>query len=96
MDIKSKNRIKYLNLWKGEFAQKYQNRPRLYRAIAENEVFFDEDEHGLVITFYVQNDIQKHWIEVVVADDLIESFLNLSRVASIEFRVVSRDDLPCR
>ena len=72
------------------------DRPRLYRALVENEVFFDEDEHGLVITFYVHNETQKHWIEVVVADDLIERFLNLSGVTSIEFRVVSRDDLPCR
>ena len=95
MNIQNKNRIKYLNLWKGEFAEKYQERPRLYRALVENEVFFDEDDHGLVITFYVENDIQKHWINVVIADDLIERFLTLSGVASIEFRVISTDDLPC-
>lgn len=48
-----KNALKYLQLWKGEFAENYQNRPRLYRALLDNEVFFEEDEYGLVITFYV-------------------------------------------
>lgn len=90
-----KNALKYIQLWKGEFAENYQNRPRLYRALLDNEVFFEEDEYGLVITFYVQNDIQMHWIQVVIADDLIERFLTLSGVASIEFRVVPTDDFPC-
>ena len=90
-----KNVLKYLQLWKGEFAENYQNRPKLYRALLENEVFFKEDDFGLVITFYVKNDIQKHWIEAVVADDLIYRFLTLSGAKSIEFRVIPTDDLPC-
>ena len=93
MDIKS-IRIKYLNLWRGEFAENYKNRPRLYKALTENEVFFQEDNEVLTITFYVKNEIQQRWIEVVMFDDMAEKFLTLSGIKTLEFRVVPEDDLP--
>ena len=93
MDIKS-IRIKYLNLWRGEFAENYKNRPRLYKALTENEVFFQEDNEVLTITFYVKNEIQKLWIEVVMFDDMAEKFLILSGIKSLDLRIVPEDDLP--
>ena len=93
MDIKS-IRIKYLNLWRGEFAENYKNRPRLYKALTENEVFFQEDNEVLTITFYVKNEIQQRWIEVVMFDDMAEKFLILSGIKSLDFRIVPEDDLP--
>jgi hypothetical protein len=93
MDIKS-IRIKYLNLWRGEFAENYKNRPRLYKALTENEVFFQEDNEVLTITFYVKNEIQQHWIEVVMFDDMAEKFLTLSGIKSLDLRIVPEDDLP--
>ena len=91
----SKNaRIKYLNLWRGEFADNYKNRPRLYKALTENEVFFQEDNEVLTITFYVKNEIQQRWIEVVMFDDMAEKFLILSGIKSLDFRIVPEDDLP--
>ena len=93
MDIKS-IRIKYLNLWRGEFADNYKNRPRLYRALTENEVYFQEDSEVLTITFYVKNEIQQHWIEEVMFDDMAEKFLTLSCIKSLDLRIVSEDDLP--
>lgn len=93
MDIKS-IRIKYLNLWRGEFAENYKNRPRLYKALTENEVFFQEDNEVLTITFYVKNEIQQRWIEVVMFDDMAEKFLILSGIKSLDLRIVSEDDLP--
>jgi hypothetical protein len=93
MDIKS-IRIKYLNLWIGEFAENYKNRPRLYKALTENEVYFQEDNEVLTITFYVKNEIQKLWIEVVMFDDMAERFLTLSDIQSLDLRIVPEDDLP--
>lgn len=93
MDIKS-IRIKYLNLWRGEFAENYKNRPRLYKALTENEVFFQEDNEVLTITFYVKNEIQQRWIEVVMFDDMAEKFLILSGIKSLDLRIVPEDDLP--
>ena len=91
----SKNaRIKYLNLWKGEFADNYKNRPRLYKALTENEVFFQGDDEVLTITFYVKNEIQQHWIEVVIFDDMAQKFLRLSGIMSLDLRIVPEDDLP--
>ena len=93
MDIKS-IRIKYLNLWRGEFAENYKNRPRLYKALTENEVFFQEDNEVLTIAFYVKNEIQQRWIEVVMFDDMAEKFLILSGIKSLDLRIVPEDDLP--
>ena len=93
MNIKS-IRIKYLNLWRGEFAENYKNRPRLYKALTENEVFFQEDSEVITITFYVKNEIQQHWIEVIMFDDMAEKFLTLSGIKSLDLRIVSEDDLP--
>ena len=93
MDIKS-IRIKYLNLWRGEFAENYKNRPRLYKALTENEVFFQEDNEVLTITFYVKNEIQQRWIEVVMFDDMAEKFLILSGIKSLDLRIVPEDDFP--
>lgn len=93
MDIKS-IRIKYLNLWRGKFADNYKNRPRLYKALTENEVYFQEDNEELTITFYVKNEIQQHWIEVVMFDDMAEKFLTLSGIKSLDLRIVPEDDLP--
>ena len=93
MDIKS-IRIKYLNLWRGEFAENYKNRPRLYKALTENEVFFQEDNEVLTITFYVKNEIQQRWIEVVMFDDMAEKFLILSGIKSLDLRIVPEDGLP--
>ena len=93
MNMKS-IRIKYLNLWRGEFAENYKNRPRLYKALTENEVFFQEDNEVLTITFYVKNEIQQRWIEVVMFDDMVEKFLTLSGIKSLGLRIVPEDDLP--
>ena len=93
MDMKS-TRIKYLNLWRGEFADNYKSRPRLYKALTENEVYFQEDNEVLTITFYVKNEIQKLWIEVVMFDDMAERFLTLSDIQSLDLRIVPEDDLP--
>ena len=93
MDIKS-IRIKYLNLWRGEFAENYKNRPRVYKALTENEVFFQEENEVLTITFYVKNEIQQRWIEVVMFDDMAEKFLILRGIKSLDLRIVPEDDLP--
>ena len=87
-------RIKYLNLWRGEFAENYKNRPRLYKALTENKVFFQEDNEVLTITFYVKNEIQQRWIEVVMFDDMVEKFLTLSGIKSLDLRILPEDDLP--
>lgn len=89
-----RNTLDYLNLWRGEFADNYKNHPRLYKALTENEVYFEGNDEVLTITFYVKNDIQQHWIEVVVFNDLVEKFLTLSGIKTLEFRVVPEDDLP--
>lgn len=90
----SRNSLDYLHLWRGELADNYKALPRLYRALTENEVFFEDVDNKLVITFYVLNDLQKHWIEVNQFDDIVEHILSLSGAEWIEFRILSKEDLP--
>ena len=85
---------KYLNLWRGEFADNFKSRTRLYEALTEYPVFFEGDDEMLTITFYVKNDIQQHWIEAVQFDELVDRYLTLSGVRYLEFRVLSEEDLP--
>ena len=89
-----RNTLDYLNLWRGEFADNYKSRPRLYKALTENEVYFEGNDEVLTITFYVKNDIQQHWIEAVQFDELVDRYLTLSGVRYLEFRVLSEEDLP--
>ena len=87
-------RIKFLNLWRGEFANSYISRPRLYKALTENEVSFEGDDEMLKVTFYVKYESQKDWIETVMFDDFVEKFLTVSGIKFMELRVVSEDDMP--
>ena len=80
--------LKNLNLWKGEFADNFKNRPRLYKALTENQVYFEGDDEKLTVTFHVENDIQQHWIETVVFDELAEKFLSLSGVKLLELLIL--------
>ena len=41
----NKNLITYLTFWRGEFADNYKAFPRLYKALVENNVFFEEKEN---------------------------------------------------
>ena len=94
MKVQKEITLKNLNLWRGEFADNYKSRPRLYKALTENEVYFQEDNEVLTITFYVKNEIQQHWIEVVIFDDMAQKFLRLSGIMSLDLRIVPEDDLP--
>jgi len=89
-----KNSIKCLNFWKGEFADNYKNFPRLYRALVENNVVFEDKDHSLSVTFYVKNSIQQQWIEVNHYDDFVEKLLAFTDYDFVELNIVSEDDLP--
>ena len=94
MKVQKEITLKNLNLWRGEFADKFKNRPRLYKALTENQVYFEGNDEMLTVTFHVKNDIQQHWIETVVFEELAEKFLALSGVKSLELLILSEDDLP--
>lgn len=86
--------LKNLNLWKGEFADNFKNRPRLYKSLVENQVFFEGDDEMLTVTFHVENEIQQHWIETVMFDELADKFLALSGAKFLELIILAEDDLP--
>ena len=81
-------------LWQTTFAVNFIDRPRLQRALKENDVFFTIQNDILNITFYVVNEAQQQWIQIKIQDDLVEQFKRLSGVESIEFKVLSVNDLP--
>ena len=81
-------------LWRTTFADNFRDRPRLHRALKENDVFFTIQNDILNITFYVVNEAQQQWIQIKIQDDLVEQFKRLSGVESIEFKVLSENDLP--
>jgi hypothetical protein len=62
--------------------------------LKENDVFFTIQNDILNITFYVVNEAQQQWIQIKIQDDLVEQFKRLSGVESIEFKVLSENDLP--
>lgn len=81
-------------LWRTTFADNFNDRPRLQRALKENDVFFTMQNDILNITFYVVNEAQKQWILKNVKDELVEQFKRLSGVESMDIKVLSENDLP--
>lgn len=81
-------------LWRTTFADNFSDRPRLQRALKENDVFFTMQNDILTITFYVANEAQKEWIQIKIKDELLEQFRSLSGVESMELKVLSETDLP--
>ena len=90
----SKNSISYLAFWRGEFAENYKKFPRLYKALVENNVFFEDKDNCLSVTFYVRDDIQKQWVEVNQYDDFVEKLLAFADGRFVELNIVAEDDLP--
>lgn len=81
-------------LWRTTFADNFSDRPRLQRALKDNDVFFTMQNDFLNITFYVVNEVQKQWIQINVKDELLEQFKIQSGVESIELKILSENDLP--
>ena len=81
-------------LWRTTFADNFSDRPRLQRALKDNDVFFTMQNDILNITFYVANEVQKQWIQINVKDELLEQFKRQSGVESIEIKILSENDLP--
>ena len=81
-------------LWRTTFADNFSDRPRLQRALKENDVFFTMQNDILNITFYVVTEAQKQWILKNVKDELVEQFKRLSGVESMDIKVLSENDLP--
>ena len=81
-------------LWRTTFADNFSDRPRLQRALKENDVFFTMQNGILNVTFYVVNEVQKQWIQINIKDELVEQFKRLSGVESMDIKVLSEDDLP--
>ena len=86
--------MKYLKFWRAEFADNYKNVPRLYRALVEYNVVFEDKDDSLSVTFYVKNSIQQQWIEVNHYDDFVEKLLAFADCDFVELNIVSEDDLP--
>ena len=81
-------------LWRTTFADNFNDRPRLQRALKENDVFFTMQNDILNITFYVVNEAQKQWIQENIKDELRKQFKRLSGVESMDIKVLSENDLP--
>ena len=81
-------------LWRTTFAANFSDRPRLQRALKENDVFFTMQNGILNVTFYVVNEAQKQWIQENIKDELVEQFKRLSGVESMDIKVLSENDLP--
>ena len=92
--MENSNTATLKQLWRTTFADNFSDRPRLQRALKENDVFFTMQNDILNITFYVVNEIQKQWIQINIKDELVEQFKRLSGVESMDIKVLSEDDLP--
>lgn len=93
-NMENTNTATLKQLWRTTFADNFSDRPRLQRALKENDVFFTMQNDILNITFYVVNEIQKQWIQINIKDELVEQFKRLSGVESMDIKVLSEDDLP--
>ena len=81
-------------LWRTTFADNFSDRPRLQRALKENDVFFTMQNDILNKTFCVVNEVQKQWIQINIKEELVEQFKRVSGVESIDIKVLSENDLP--
>ena len=93
-NMENTNTATLKQLWRTTFADNFNDRPRLQRALKENDVFFTMQNDILNITFYVVNEAQKQWILKNVKDELVEQFKRLSGVESMDIKVLSENDLP--
>ena len=93
-NMESTNTATFKQLWRTTFADNFNDRPRLQRALKENDVFFTMQNDILNITFYVVTEAQKQWILKNVKDELLEQFKRLSGVESMDIKVLSENDLP--
>ena len=80
-------------LWRTTFADNFNDRPRLQRALKENDVFFTMQNGILNVTFYVVNEVQKQWIQINIKEELVEQFKRVSGVESMDIKVLSVNDL---
>ena len=71
-------------LWRTTFADNFSDRPRLQRAMKENDVFFTMQNGILNVTFYVVNEVQKQWIQINIMEKLVEQFKRVSGVESMD------------
>lgn len=92
--MENTNTVTLKQLWRTTFADNFSDRPRLQRALKDNDVFFTMQNDILNITFYVVNEVQKQWIQINVKDELLEQFKIQSGVESIELKILSENDLP--
>lgn len=82
-----------IQIWKGPFANKYSDKPRLSAMIRDAELDFfrsglEEDGGMLYIIMYVFNQVQKDWIENNMLMDMEMTF---ARLAGIELLSIGID-----
>ena len=93
-NMENTNTATLKQLWRTTFAGNFSDRPRLQRALKENDVFFTIQNDILNITFYVVNEAQQQWIQENIKDELLKQFKRLSGVESMDIKVLSENDLP--
>ena len=93
-NMENTNTATLKQLWRTTFADNFNDRPRLQRALKENDVFFTMQNDILNITFYVVTEAQKQWIQENIKEELVEQFKRLSGVESMDIKVLSENDLP--
>ena len=87
--MENTNTATFKQLWRTTFAANFSDRPRLQRALKENDVFFTMQNGILNVTFYVVNEAQKQWIQENIKDELRKQFKRLSGVESMDIKVLS-------
>lgn len=81
-------------IWRGSFALIYKEKPRLYSAITENDVFFTVNDRSAAIAFYVKNQAHVDWIEKNIIETFIADFRRLSGLDSVVIDILVEDDRP--
>lgn len=79
-------------IWRAPFAMIYKDKPRLYHAIIENDVFFTLKDTSAMIAFSVKNQTHVDWIEKNILETFIADFRRLSGLDSVEINILVEDD----
>ena len=74
-------------LWREELAEHYVNTPRLRLLLLNTPLHFTHEGGQILITFEVNNEVQKLWVESRIIDGLNNLFKEITGKQSIKISV---------
>ncbi len=92
MKIEEKEVERIEQIWRNDFARLYEDKPRLYNQVrtCTLDIGMTEIEPGIemyFIVFYVQNELQRDWIESNILFEMQNRFAEMAQLDNLTLSV---------